>query len=201
MQEPKDLNWLGICGILTPIIAFSFILSAIASFSQFNWFDNALSDLGVVSGITMWLFNAGLIVSGVLALAFGIGLFGFLGKSAVSRVGCSVFVLSCLSLIAIGVFPESTGQTHLVVSVMFFALLPLSLLIIFVSLGLQRKIKAAAFTFVLSFAAALPWALEFTVHYASGVAIPETVSALTGSAWIITMGIWMIKRHRIRLDQ
>jgi hypothetical membrane protein len=146
----------------------------------------------------MWLFNMGLILSGVLALAFGIGLFAFLGKGAMSRVGCSVFVLACLALIAIGVFPESTGQTHLVVSVLFFVFLPISLLFLVISLSLQNQIKMTAFTLTMFFVAALPWVLEFTVNYASGVAIPEAVSALAGSGWAVTMGIMMIMRKYLR---
>jgi hypothetical membrane protein len=188
------LRLLGICGVLTPIVAFSCILSAIASYPQFSWFDNALSDLGVVSGITMWLFNVGLIFSGVLALAFGIGLFVLFRKSIASQVGCSVFVLSCLALIAIGVFPERTGQTHLLVSVMFFVLLPISLLILVISMGIEKQIRMASFTLALFFVAALPWVLEFTLHYVAGVAIPETISGLAGSVWVVILGILMITK-------
>ena len=190
------LKVFGICGILSPIIAFSCILSAIASYPQFSWFDNALSDLGVVSGFTMWLFNAGLIISGFLALAFGIGLFTFFGKSLIGRAGCAIFVLACIALMAIGVFPESTGQTHLLVSVMFFVLLPISLLTVVFSFGLQKKIKMAAFTLVIFLAAASPWVLEFTINYAVGVAIPEAISGLAGSVWAVVVGILMIKRAK-----
>jgi len=194
LQEPKNLKWLGVCGILAPVVAFVCILSAITSYAQFSWFDNALSDLGVVLGVTRLIFNAGLISSGLLALAFGVGLFLFLGRNVVSRVGCSVFVLASLALIAIGVFPESTGRTHLFVSVMFFVLLPVSLLIIVISFVQMRKIRMAVFTLFISVVAALPWVLQFTNHYAVGVAIPETVSALAGSAWAIVMGSTIIGR-------
>ena len=41
-----------VAGIATPIVAFASILTAIASYPQFSWTNNALSDLGVVAGVT-----------------------------------------------------------------------------------------------------------------------------------------------------
>ena len=80
----KNVNWLkisGVCGILTPLVAFTFISLAIASSPQFSWTDNALSDLGVVEGVTAVLFNSGLIIGGILAIIFASGLFIFLRRN------------------------------------------------------------------------------------------------------------------------
>jgi len=68
----------GACGILTPIVAFTCIFLAIASYPEFSWTGNALSDLGVQEGVTAVLFNSGLIFSGILALIFASGLLIFL---------------------------------------------------------------------------------------------------------------------------
>jgi hypothetical membrane protein len=68
----------GICGFLTPILAFALIFSAIASYPEFSWVDNALSDLGIVEGITALLFNSGLLIGGALCFIFATGLFMFL---------------------------------------------------------------------------------------------------------------------------
>jgi hypothetical membrane protein len=59
-------------GILAPIFAFTCIFIAIASYPQFSWTNNALSDLGVISGITGLLFNFGLYACGLLALVFAL---------------------------------------------------------------------------------------------------------------------------------
>jgi len=53
----------GICGFLAPIFAFAFIFSAVVSYPQFSWVDNALSDLGVMAGVTAVLFNSGIIIA------------------------------------------------------------------------------------------------------------------------------------------
>ena len=44
-------------GIVAPMIAFVCIGGAITSYPQFSWTNNALSDLGVISGITENLFS------------------------------------------------------------------------------------------------------------------------------------------------
>jgi hypothetical membrane protein len=189
----------GIYGILAPVFAFTFIFLAIASYPQFSWTDNALSDLGVVPSVTAGLFNSGLIVtaglfnsglivSGVWCFMFAIGLFMLLSESVLGRVGVFVFVLACLALVAIGIFPESVWPVHYIVSVMFFVLLPISLLIITVTFWLTGQLRMAVFTLLVAIVAVAPWVLLFSVRYASGVAIPEFVSALAGSVWAIVLG-------------
>ncbi len=44
-------------GIVTPIVAFVCILTSITSYPAFSWTNNALSDLGVVPGITSFPFQ------------------------------------------------------------------------------------------------------------------------------------------------
>jgi hypothetical membrane protein len=41
--------------------------------------------------------------------------------------------------------------------------------------------------------AALPWVLLFALHYVSGVAIPEFVSALAGSVWSVMLSYKMFR--------
>lgn len=198
MLKPENgvrLRLFGACGILVPLVAFSCILSAVASYPQFSWFDNALSDLGVVSGATGLIFNFGLIASGILCIVFVIGLFIFLGKNVLGRVGAFVLFLTCLALVGIGVFPESFGSTHYFVSVMFFVLLPVSLLIIVAAFLWSKEVRMVMLTLFTAIAAAIPWVLLFSVHYVSGVAIPETISALAGSLWTIMLGYKMFKEE------
>ena len=183
----------GIYGVLAPVLAFAFILMAVWSHPQFSWTANALSDLGVVSGVTAGIFNSGLVVCGVLCLTFAIGLYLLLIESRMGRVGVIVFALACLSLVAIGTFPESVSPTHYLVSVAFFVLLPISLLVITAGFAANRHAKMALFTLVVAVVAALPWVLYFTVHYVSGVAIPETISGLAGGVWTVVLGYKMLR--------
>jgi hypothetical membrane protein len=183
----------GSAGILAPIFAFAFILTSIASFPDFSWTSNALSDLGVVPGLTASLFNFGLLVSGILAFNFAIfGLFTYFGKIWIGKIGSMVFAAATLALIAISVFNEHFSPTHYLVSVAFFTLAPIALFILTLGFWLCRQSGLAAFTVAVGVAAALPWVLLFTFNYVPNVAIPEFVSGVAVSVWVIVLGKKML---------
>jgi len=189
-----------VTGILAPIIAFTCILLAITSYSQFSWTNNALSDLGVVSGIAGPLFNFGLYTCGVLALLFAVfGLLGYLGKNWIGKIGVALFAGTSIALICIGVFNESFSPIHYFVSVSFFVLMPISFFITSAAFGIQRQAKMAAFTILNGIVAATPWILYFTVRYVSGVAIPEFISGLAGSVWVITLSYKIFNENKVKL--
>jgi hypothetical membrane protein len=188
-------------GILAPIIAFTCILLAIASYPQFSWTNNALSDLGVVSGITGPLFNFGLYTCGILALFFAVfGLFAYLEKNWVGKLGAAIFAAATIALICIGIFNENFSPTHYFASVSFFVLMPISFFIITAAFGMRQQTRMAVFTILIGIAAAIPWILYFFVHYVAGVAIPEFISGVAGAVWIITLGYSILKENRINLS-
>ena len=181
-------------GIAAPILAFTCILTAIASYPTFSWTNNALSDLGIIPGITGPLFNFGLVASGLLAFNFAIfGLFTYFGKSVAGKIGSSFFAAATVALIAIGVFNESFSPTHYLVSVAFFMLAPISLFILACAFWLANQRRNAVFTIAVGVAAALPWLLLFAFNYVPNVAVPEFVSGLAVSAWAIVLGKKMLK--------
>jgi len=197
MTKSADALWRkvsGTCGFLTPIIAFALIFSAIASYPEFSWTDNALSDLGIVEGATAALFNSGLLISGALCLVFATGLFVFLKEATVGKTGAFIFALASIALFAIGVFPENIRPVHYIVSVMFFVLLPISLLVITGAFWLMRQVRMAVFTLLVAVTAAAPWVLYFAVQYVPGVAIPEAISAFAGSVWAVVLSGKMFKQ-------
>ena len=183
-----------IIGIITPPIAFSCILTAVASYRAFNWLNNALSDLGIISGITGSVFNFGLYCSGVLVFIFAaFGLFTYFGKNGVGKIGALTFAVTGLMLMGIGFFPENVVPHHYFFSVAFFALLPSSLFVITGAFAFDRQVKMALFTLLIAGATALPWILYFAIHYVAGVAIPEFASALAGSVWVLVVSYKMLK--------
>jgi hypothetical membrane protein len=183
-----------VTGIFAPVIAFLCILGAITSYPQFSWTNNALSDLGIINGITGSLFNSGLITSGVLALIFALfGLFSYLGKNWIGKIGTAVFAGATIALICIGIFNESFSPTHYLVSVIFFVLLPISFFVMTAAFATKRQARMAVFTILTGMVAAIPWFLYFTLHYVSGVAIPEFISGIAGAIWVITLGYKILK--------
>jgi hypothetical membrane protein len=197
MSEPRNVVYqrLGVAsGIVAPIVGFACILAAIASYPQFSWANNALSDLGVISGTTGVIFNFGLIATGLLTFNFAaFGLFTYLGKSWVGKIGAAVFAAASLALIAIGVFNENFSPTHYIVSAAFFVLMPISLFILTFTFWFSHHRGLAGFTVLIGATAALPWILEFTLNYVPNVAVPEAISGLAISAWAIVLGRKMLK--------
>jgi hypothetical membrane protein len=180
--------------IAAPILAFTCILIAIASYPGFSWTNNALSDLGIIPGITGPLFNFGLYTSGLLAFNFAVfGLFTYLGKRWVGKIGSAVFTATALALIAIGVFNESFSGIHYAVSVAFFTLAPIALFVLTCAFWLESHRRMATFSLLIGVIAALPWLLLFAFNYVPNVAIPETASGLAVSVWAVVVGRKMLK--------
>jgi hypothetical membrane protein len=183
----------GAGGVTAPVVAFTCILISIASYPAFSWTNNALSDLGIIPGITGPVFNFGLYCSGLLVLKFAaFGLFKYLG-SWMGKIGAATFAATAVVLIGIGVAPENVVPYHYLFSLAFFTLLPISLFIITVAFAFKHQTKLALFTLLTAAATATPWILQFTIHYVQGVAIPEFASAVAGSVWAVLLGYKMLK--------
>lgn len=195
-MSAKTISWhkiSGICGIVTPLIGFSCVLLAISYAPDFSWTNNALSDLGVMQSPTSILFNLGLVAGGILGMMFASGLLTLFKGKLVGEIGTVMFVLDFFAFTAIGVFPENVKPIHLYASVTFFMLLPVSMFFIAASFILASKKRMALFTLSTAIFAAVVWIAEFWAHYVPGVAIPETLSAVPASLWVVALGFNMLK--------
>jgi len=178
----------GLCGVIGPIVSLSFIAVAIAYTPQFNWFTWALSDLGVNQAAL--IFNSGLIIGGVLTTVFAIGLMQVLRKKVLGFLGTFTLALSTISLCAIGVLPESAGRIHLYVSLAFFTLLAISLLLIGAALMLESSQRYFGLFSILTVVVA---AVVAVVVSHEGAAIPEIIASLAASVWSIVFGVKLFK--------
>src|SRR5512137_1047783 len=88
-----------VTGLATPIVAFTCISISIASWPEFSWTNNALSDLGVAPGFTAPVFNFGLTVAGVLAFCFAaLGIYTYLNKQLLGKIGAATFAAATVAL-------------------------------------------------------------------------------------------------------
>ncbi len=163
-----------ILGAAAPIIAIIFILASIMSTSWFSWWRNALSDLGHsrLSDVAA-LYNFGLLLSGFLLTIYAV-------KSLSGRYKYTSYslLLSSLLLQLVAVFDESYGRLHTLVSVLFFvSLLPSS-----VAYAIEGEPRIAAPSLIVGLAV---WILYFSGTIKVGVAVPEIISAMAASIWII----------------
>ena len=179
----------GLCGITAPIISISLILLAIHNAPWFSWTGNALSDLGV-EGFPAVLFNTSLIVGGSLTTVFAIGLIQALRIHTLTRVGSVLFLLDAFALCAIGVFPETVGRLHFYVSVAFFTLLPLSLLLSGLAMVLETtKRRWGLLAIIVAIIAVGTWMFRWP-----SAAIPEFIASLAASSWSVLSGIKLYKQ-------
>jgi hypothetical membrane protein len=187
------LKFFSACGIAAPIEAFTCIFLAILLCPQFSWTDNALSDLGVVEGATSTLFNIGLVLGGILAGMFGLGLIVLLEKKMLGKIGGVLFMLDAAALTAIGIFPENARPMHFYASLAFFVLCPLAMFLVGGSFFLIGKARRGTLTLLAAAFAATVWIVQFSIRYVPEVAIPEALSALSASAWSMLLGFKMFK--------
>jgi len=194
----RDIPYL--CGLLTPIIAYALIFIAISMTQEFSWYHNALSDLGGPLGIRYGanvVFNSGLIIAGILLLIFAIQVltdFQYL----VRKIGAFILLLSAISLTLIGVFPETAGKIHYYVSVAFFITFPFGMLIIStVDIIKREDLVLGIYGVIVFILCAVIWSLPWGMFGVTGVAIPEFLSSLTGSIWIVLFAMKKLleKRH------
>jgi hypothetical membrane protein len=180
-----SIRWLGVFGLVAPCLGLSMVLFATTQAPWFSWQENALSDLGV--GETALVFNAGLILAGILALPMAVSLWSTVFRDPVGRFGAGMLAFACVSLILIGVFSEDAGRIHYWVSVAFFTSLPLAMLVFGISMLLNRSGADPIhllLTVILAVIAAVAWAMPH-----DGVAIPEIISSTAGSLWFVVFGV------------
>jgi len=187
-KRPMLLKFALLCGMISPILSLSFITVAIAYTPGFNWFTWALSDLGVHEAAL--IFNSGLIIGGILATIFAVGLVQIFRKQVLGFVGAFTLVLSSINLCAIGVFPESAGRIHFYVSLAFFTLLAISVFLIGASLIREPSQRYLGLFTILTVIVGSVTAL--TVPH-KGVAIPEMIGTLAASVWAVVISIELLE--------
>lgn len=172
-------------GLAAPFVALLSILVSVLLFPGFSFADNALSDLGVGDDSAA-VFNTGLMVAGAMVCAFSAGFFREAGGS-----WRPVAVLSAFTggfLFCVGLFNENFGRVHFLFSVLFFASMALAVASTVLLLFLRKRYRPASALLLLLLSAAGSWLLPLT-GAVSNVAIPETVSALAGCAWIVWLAL------------
>ena len=221
-EEQKDLHpvleflistrFSGISGIIGPLIALIGIMAAIFISPWFNWFDNALSDLGHpwmlggsngVPGLNPAapIFNSSLILAGLFTLILTIWLVRhqFFEKSVIGIIAAILLTIAQFFLIAIGVFHEGFGNTHFIVSLGFFVTLLIAGMIYGIRLMQEKHLRLiGVLAFILAFISALIWVAYYLNFMPfTGVAIPEIISAITAIIWVYPLCILLLLQKQM----
>ena len=186
MKKLKITKLAGICGVLVPIVIFISIWLAMLEAPWFRWTHNALSDLGV-EGASAFFFNNGIILGGLLAFIFSLGL----AKTLSNKIGPYLLAVSSLALIAAGFFPETAFMLHYVSSSAFFIFLTIALFVIGITIKqnqFDQRMGVAAVVFAI-FACSAP----IFQNFLSGIAIPEAIVCFPAFLWCMAYGLKLTK--------
>ena len=167
-----------VLGILAPFLGHIFIAISIALSPWFSWERNALSDLGhAVRSEVAPVFNFGLLAASFLLIIYAVSIM----REHLKLTGYGLSV-STFFLALIAVFDEVYGSLHFIVSILFFVSLALTSLIYVVE---ERSYLGALAFFTLS----ISWIFYLFAADRIGVAVPEIISTLAASSWIIYSAI------------
>jgi len=208
----RFVRFAGLIGIVAPIFALSAVFvstvlcgagcgEAAKTWSHwqsgysFSWSINALSDLGVSS--VAGIFNYALVAAGLLNAIFALGFMKAYGKASLFYLGAAILILGGGSLSLVGVFTEAYGPLHGYVSLGYFVLFPVGMILVglaFRGMGERSKsypsitLGIAALIVILSGAFA-KWHLWLGL----GFAVPEIIEALIIGGWVAFMGASLLR--------
>ncbi len=169
----KERNY-ALFGLLGPLAAFFFIFISIFLSPWFSWWNNALSDLGhSVNSDVAPLFNFGLLLSGFFTILYSLVSF----RKHAKYTSC-ILVLVGLTLQLVATFDEVYGSLHSQVSVLFFV----ALFFASVSYVVEKRSVLAFATLIIGL---VSWILYGMDIYRSGIAVPEMVSLMATSIWVM----------------
>ena len=170
----------------TAVVVLPWLVIA-ASWSLNPWFDplrGAYSDLGSPEARYPWVFNLGMVVSGVLVVALGIVVYS-LSVSRLEAAGSTLLSEAGVFLALVGMFPEGT-RPHSFVAAWFFLQLYASYIVLGAALSRRSLVEGPALATIGALAAPLASLVELLVGWPS-VAMLETYAVLAADVGVVLL--------------
>lgn len=158
------------------------IFGAVLLAPWFDWTANALSDLGAAGESTAPLFNGGLIVGGVLGVAFAARVWRA-ATNAAHRLGVTLFAVAFVTMGLVGIF-ALPHDLHTPVAVAFFLSFTYGLFVHGTGDVLAGNVRRGLASIWLAVAHVTGWLL-FAVAPLDGLALPEMVGSAALGAWVL----------------
>jgi len=157
----------------------------------YDWTHQAISDLGV--GPTSFMFNVGLIITGVLCFPFFPTLLKPLEYTRTAKIGILIGIFAGASLIGIGLFSEVAGFYHNLFSILFW--MPIALTAGVLSYSMR---SSSFFSKTVQWVGYFEWVAGWTLGVLTLLygAIPEWLMLLTLVIWVYTLSIEMVIKGR-----
>lgn len=174
-------------------LGFGAVLGALLMSPWFVWSENALSDLGHPRRESALVFGAGLAAAGAVYLVFVWALWAATPRTPAVSAALLALAGGGASLSAVGIVNQAYGAPHLVVSVTYFTLVPVGMLLLALALKAPDPAFRAA-TLVLALAAGtlglcVAGAQEYGWPFPSQ-AVPELLASLVLGGWSVVAAFW-----------
>lgn len=178
--------------VVSALVTLGSIVAAVAVSPTFRWSGHALSNLGqpgspVATPLTTAFFDGGLVLGGILGLGFAVALW-LHTVSTGHRLVVPLFLLMMVSLIGIGVFPQSQPE-HFPAAVGFFVFSMLAKAVDGTARILHGNRRLGAASLLLLGAHIGVWWAWSTGGpiVRDGLAIPELLGSLLIVTWIVML--------------
>jgi len=183
------------CGLLAPVVSLGStgLSTVVAPASEFTWEAYALSDLGRASARTFVLFNGGLLLGGLLGVAFAWPLWRH-SRNLLERFGTVVFALAVVGLGLVGVF-YLPHELHTPVALLFFLGGPITQWLYGGGQLLAGDTRFGAISILFGVVHVVGW-----VGWILVVEDPETWFAVPEMVASLAFGLWAVALARSLLD-
>lgn len=216
MNNSKFIKFAGSVGIISQIFGFFAIFASTflcgagcgkpipAPFDEFNewasdgsfsWKSNALSDMGI-SKIAN-IYNSSISILGILTLIFYIGFVKAYAKSKLFYLGGVLLISASVSVFLLGFLTEAFATPHLILGIIYFAVGPIGVLLVglaFIRMDMKTKGYLSILIGIIGLLITLvPW--NFWLSVGLGFAVPEFITSIVTSIWIVWMSLGLIRRE------
>lgn len=165
-------------GVAGPIVVYISIMVSIMLSPWFSWGGNALSDLGhAVRSEVASIYNLGLLIGAFLIIIYNLKILRHIVKYTGISLTASAFLLQLVAL-----FDEVYGDLHGIVSVLFFV----SIGITSIKYAFEKRDKITIIAIITAFSS---WIFYGAGVYRTGIAVPEAISTVAVSTWIICSAV------------
>jgi hypothetical membrane protein len=173
-------------GYLAPMVYWAFTLASMLRNPWFSLSSMALSDLGGPMAADAWIYNSGLVLSGVLVILYSIALL-LLARGKLQVIGGSYLSIAGLFLAMIGIFPAGT-RPHVFVSTYFFVQAFLGVLVL--GLAELKENRRVALSLIAIFLLSL---LGSVARWTS-VALQEVYEISLLTAFVVVYNAQLLRR-------
>ncbi|NHN61565.1 MULTISPECIES: DUF998 domain-containing protein [Halorussus] len=175
-----------VLGVAAVLVSFLGILGGVSTAPWFSWASNDLSDLGISAGPERWLFNYGLILSGIVGLGFLPALCAT-ARHRAHRLALVPFAVAMVAVAGVGVFPADQPQAHALSAVTAYVAFVATPVVYGVGDLLAGAGNRGAATIASAVIHLGLWVLAVASlgETLTGIAVPEFVGATLFNAWVL----------------